>query len=345
LAERPSVLVTIDTEGDNEWVYARHPTHENIAAVPRLQRCLERIGARPTYLVTYTVAKDPRAVEILTEIRDRDAGEIGAHCHSWNNPPVEEPTGAQVFLNELDEERQRRNLEVLTEALTESFGARPTTFRAGRFGANAATIRCLHDLGYRVDSSVTPSISWRSTKGLPGGVGGPDYRGAPHEPYVVSLDDPCRPGDSGVLEIPVTMERTRRIPARVEHAISRFSHTGFVARVTKRLGLGRVLWFRPSFQSLEETVTAARLGHARGATVYNMLLHSSELMPGGSPYARTERDVSALLDRTERAVEFVMETADAVGRTLDECRRTVSERYAGVAGSVGSTGTMTHATR
>jgi hypothetical protein len=47
-----------------------------------------------------------------------------------------------------------------------------------------------------------------------------------------------------------------------------------------------------------------------------MMLHSSELMPGGSPYLRTKEDVGAFLGRTERALETVMKKTGAVPRTL-----------------------------
>ena len=60
----PALLVGIDTEGDNQWdVRARrHQTFENIYALERLHDVFAEHGVRPTYLVTYPVATDPRGL-------------------------------------------------------------------------------------------------------------------------------------------------------------------------------------------------------------------------------------------------------------------------------------------
>jgi hypothetical protein len=52
-----------------------------------------------------------------------------------------------------------------------------------------------------------------------------------------------------------------------------------------------------------------------------MMLHSSELMPGGSPYLKTKDDVAAFLDRMERTLETVRKATGAVPRTLKEVPR------------------------
>jgi hypothetical protein len=82
-----------------------------------------------------------------------------------------------------------------------------------------------------------------------------------------------------------------------------------------------MLWFYPAFQSAEEVILAARVAVERGADVLNMMLHSSELMPGGSPYIRTKEEVRAFLGRTEQALETVCGETGAVPRTLQEVGR------------------------
>lgn len=311
----------MDTEGDDEWTFRRAPSSHNVGHLGPFEDALARVGARATYLVTWTVASDVRAADTLRGYRDTRGAEIGAHCHAWNTPPVAEPEGAQLFLNELPEAAQRRKLENLTETIVERLGTRPVSFRGGRFGANAATMRSLADLGYEVDSSVTPGVSWRRTSGLPGGEGGPDYRRATMHTYTQDPTDPCREGRGPLFEIPVTVVRSRRLPAAAERFLAGYGPASFASAAAGKLGLGRMIWFYPAFQTAEEMVHAADLVAERGGDVLNMMLHSSELMPGGSPYFRTAADVGAFLGRLERTLEAVIERHGAVPRTLREVPR------------------------
>ena len=64
----------------------------------------------------------------------------------------------------------------------------------------------------------------------------------------------------------------------------------------KRLGL-RAVWLRPSYSSVEDAKALASALVARGVPTLNMLFHSSELVPGGSPYNRTEADVDRFFER------------------------------------------------
>ena len=56
------LLVGIDTEGDNQWDAAARANQQfsNIYALPRLHALFARHGVRPTYVITYPVARDPQ---------------------------------------------------------------------------------------------------------------------------------------------------------------------------------------------------------------------------------------------------------------------------------------------
>ncbi|HNV02443.1 MAG TPA: hypothetical protein PKH99_03935, partial [Vicinamibacterales bacterium] len=79
------LLVGIDTEGDNQWsAEARlNQAFENIYALPALHARFQRRGVRPTYLITWPVARDPRSASVLRELRSGGDCEIGAHHHAW----------------------------------------------------------------------------------------------------------------------------------------------------------------------------------------------------------------------------------------------------------------------
>ena len=57
--------------------------------------------------------------------------------------------------------------------------------------------------------------------------------------------------------------------------------------------LAHVRWLRPSYSSADEMIALARQLTARGVPLLNLLFHSSEAIVGGSPYNRTEPELSA----------------------------------------------------
>src|SRR3982750_1392194 len=84
-----NLLVGIDTEGDNQWDAAArlNQTFENIYQLPPLHALFARHGVRPTYVITYPVAKDARSADVLRALHQGGDCEIGAHHHAWETPP------------------------------------------------------------------------------------------------------------------------------------------------------------------------------------------------------------------------------------------------------------------
>ena len=62
------VLVSIDTEEDNWYCSRNGVAVSNIRALEPLARFFDRLGVRPTYLVTYQVAIDPCAAETVRNV-------------------------------------------------------------------------------------------------------------------------------------------------------------------------------------------------------------------------------------------------------------------------------------
>src|SRR5258708_12605748 len=83
------LLVGIDTEGDNQWDAAARANQrfENIYALRRLHALFARHGVRPTYVITYPVATDPRSAQVIRALKAGGDCEIGAHHHAWETPP------------------------------------------------------------------------------------------------------------------------------------------------------------------------------------------------------------------------------------------------------------------
>ena len=135
-------ILTIDTEGDNQWDHGRELTVENIRFVPRFQDLCNKYQIKPTYLVTSEVCEDAFAKEIFTDYLLTDKAEIGAHLHSWTTPPFQDKDGYRyndpnhAFATELSEDLLSEKIKNLTNQIEASFGKRPLSFRSGRFGFN-----------------------------------------------------------------------------------------------------------------------------------------------------------------------------------------------------------------
>jgi peptidoglycan/xylan/chitin deacetylase (PgdA/CDA1 family) len=317
------LLVGIDTEGDNQWDAAAraNQTFENIYALPRLHALFARHGVRPTYVITYPVATDPRSAAVLRDLVARGGCEIGAHHHAWETPPCTgEDVRRHAYALQLPLPQFERQLETLTGAIESATGRRPVSYRSGRYGFDASHVAALERLGYRVDSSVAP-LFYEAHKG------GPDFVEAPQRPYFLAYDSATRPGSSDVLEVPISSALNRRLPAALQHAYARAPKPYTTKRILRALRLLRVRWLRPSYSSLDDMVALARDLHRRGEPALNLLFHSSEAIVGGSPYNRTQAELDAFCDRLERFFAFATGELGARPATFAEFRAA----YAGAA--------------
>lgn len=310
------LLVGIDTEGDNQWDAAARADQrfENIYALPRLHALFARHGVRPTYVITYPVAADARSADVLRGLQAAGDCEIGAHHHAWETPPC---TGEDVrrhpYASNLPLAQFEDQLVHLTDAIEASVGRRPVSYRSGRFGFAAAHVTALERLGYLVESSVAP-LFYEAHKN------GPDFVEAPLTPYFLAYDSATRPGTSNLLEVPCSAALNRRLPRRLQYLYARAPRPYMTKRVLRKLGVAHVRWLRPSYSSLDDMNSLAADLAASNEPVLNLLFHSSEAIVGGSPYNRTEAELSAFCDRLERFFEYAIGTLKAVPATFAEFR-------------------------
>lgn len=311
------LLVGIDTEGDNQWNAAARANQrfENIYALPRLHALFSRHGVRPTYVITHPVAADARSAEVLRTLRSGGGCEIGAHHHAWETPPcTPEDIRRHPYASTLPRPQFERQLETLTDAITAAVGARPTSYRSGRFGFSAGHVASLEKFGYEVESSVAP-LFYESHKG------GPEFVEAPLRPYFLAYDSAVRAGSSNVLEVPVSAALNRRLPRWLQHAYARAPRPYATKRFLRRAGLLHVRWLRPSYSSLEDMIGLARDLARWNEPVLNLLFHSSEAIVGGSPYNRTDAELTAFFERLEGFLAFASRELRAVPATFAEFRR------------------------
>ncbi|MEN3338527.1 MAG: hypothetical protein V7647_2203 [Acidobacteriota bacterium] len=311
-----NLLVGIDTEGDNQWdVSARaHQTFANIYALPALQGLFAKHGVRPTYVVTYPVAKDGRSAEVLRGLLASGDCEIGAHHHAWETPPcTADDITRHPYASALPRPQFERQLESLTDAIAAAVGVAPVSYRSGRFGFSADHVAALEQQGYLVESSVAP-LFFETHKG------GPEFVEAPLTPYFLAYDSATTAGSSNVLEVPVSAGLNHRLPRRLQYLYARAPAPYTTKRVLRALRLLRMRWLRPSYSSLEDMIALARQLAADGEPVLNLLFHSSEAIVGGSPYNRTEAELEAFCARLDRFLAFATKELRAAPATFSEFR-------------------------
>lgn len=282
---KPTLLiVSIDTEEDN-WRPSRDGiTVENIRELPRLDALFQRLGVRATYFTAYQVALHDWAAGILRELHGGGA-ELGAHLHPWNTPPLDEPfTPRNTMLKNLAAELQVAKIEHLTAALHEALGGRPVAFRAGRYGLGPETVKALLHCGYRVDSSVTPFVSWEAYDD------GPTFVGAPLRPYRLSGNHDVRVPrpDGSLMELPVSIGYSRppTLPWRSLHRLlsARVLHRLHLRGVAARVGLLKRIALSPETDSVPDMLTLTRRLLDAGVGHLHLFFHSPSLRAGLSPF-------------------------------------------------------------
>jgi peptidoglycan/xylan/chitin deacetylase (PgdA/CDA1 family) len=313
--------LSVDTEEEWDWnagFPVSHYSVRNSRNLAKFQSFCENLGVRPTYFVNYAVASDPDSVRCLKAPYDKGSCEIGAHLHSWVTPPLEENVNEEhSHAINLPLELVRRKLRALTQQLTREFGASPLAFRSGRWGVNGALLRLLIDEGYQTDSSIHPFHADSRFS----------YHSASTIPYWPDLTDCLRKGTQrSMFEIPVTagfnrpdFARANRIHRFLERAPWRSFH---LIGVLWHLRMLRKLRLSPELAGVEDMLLLINACLARGHRMLHMYLHSSSLLPGGSPYVSNAAEEQRLYNRIAGVIS-------ALGRetTIRFCTLTEANKH------------------
>ena len=328
---RPALLITIDTESDDLWAGKSELTFENIHHIPRLQEFFDSYGVRPTYLVSYPVATSEIGRQVLKPIARDGHAEIGSHMHVWTTPPFVPVTPEDIqycpLATEIPYELLARKMANVTRVVGELSGTRPVSHRAGRFAIDQSGLRLLHELGYIVDTSVTPLVTWVQPS-YTGGQRGSDFRSAPFEPYYPSNDDMTRSGAGPILEVPVSIFLTRSLPPRISNWLARLPRNNNFVRALRWSGFVRHGWLSPGRQTNGwRLIGIARALIALGVPMLNVMFHSSEMAPKTSPSTRTHADVDDSYRQLKILFDYLMREVNVRPLTLCEftasCPRTL----------------------
>jgi hypothetical protein len=319
---RPSLLITIDTESDDLWAGRPELTFENIRYIPRLQKLFDKYSVRPTYLVSYPVATSEIGRQVLRPIARRGDAEIGSHMHVWTTPPLVPVTLEDYkycpMATEISYDLLTSKLENVTKAVGDLSGTRPVSHRAGRFAFDENGLRVLQNLGYVVDTSVTPLMTW-SEPSHAGGQRGADFRSAPFEPYYPIEVNVNKSGAGRILEVPVSIFLTRSLPPRIANWLARLPRNNNFVRALRWSGLVRHGWLSPGRQTNgRRLVGVARALLTLGVPALNVMFHSSEIAPNTSPSTRTHSDVEDSYQQLEALFDYLIHQVNVKPLTLSE---------------------------
>ena len=189
----------------------------------------------------------------------------------------------------------------MTNLIEQRIGSRPIVHRAGRWAMNQDYYNLLEKYGYQVDCSVIPHVNGKKSIGQTKGFLGPDYTKYSEQPYNIGK----------ILEVPMTIRKIHNyfLPERMTLKKS----VGSFAKVV----LGSNLWFRPNGNNLKKMMFLSDLISSSDQDDYIMfMIHSSELMPGGSPTFKDEASIENLYHGIEVLFEHCAKCFE--GYTLSE---------------------------
>lgn len=314
------ISITIDTECDKSanWLVKKPFQFNNImnGVAGFLQPLFEAYQVRPTYLLSPEVIAHQPSATYLRDLAGK--AELGTHLHAEYIEPGADYSASVtgMFQSELSARAEGEKLENLTKLFRDTFGFDPKSFRAGRFGLGKNTLMHLQNLGYIVDSSITPDTWWMRSN-----THGVNFLGAPYQPYHPSEFDYRKSGTMRILEIPVTTINDRL--AGWKPARKRLFNP---QRKFQRILLSRIIkpsenfrWLRPTFNSSEgmrKLISDIRnLENPREnkrPLFFCMMFHSNEFDLQTSPYSQTmtqlrqiKENLSTFLDRYASEFNFV----------------------------------------
>ena len=311
----PTLMVVVDTEEEFDWgaPFSRDATAVTaMRHVDRIQTLCERAGLTPTYMIDYPVATQPGGYETLAGWARDGRCRIGAHMHPWVTPPFDEDvTGPNSFMRNLPPALQHAKMRELYHAIVANTGVQPHTFKAGRYGISDAAIDAFEELGLAVDVSVNPCMNFSRE-------GGPDFSEFDSTPFWI---DRAR----HVLEVPCTQGYVGWARRHGQHAWAAAESARRVAApgILIRLGALNRVMLSPEGNSLSEMVALTRALLADGVTLFSLTLHSPSVVPGHTPYVKSEAELSSFLDVIERYFEFFFGELGGTSSTPERFRQSL----------------------
>ncbi|MCL4500533.1 MAG: hypothetical protein M1438_01595 [Deltaproteobacteria bacterium] len=292
------ISVDVEEEGLFSGRYPRESGVINVGELRRLEFIPRDFGFPLTLLVSYQVARDPAACAVLARWRDLYGAEIGVHLHPWSTPPfddlaVPEPVPAAHLPLPLLRDKFAR----LVQAVQDSLGVEPASFRMGRFDFGPRVLDLLPEFGLKTDSSIAPLTL----------KGAGDYFLAPADPFWLN---------PALLEVPLTLVPVVAGLPEVFARLARFCPGTSGHRLLSWFKYWGAAGIQPAWFPLPSMRLAVKLHRRRGGRTLTMFFHSSELKPGASRLFPTEEAVGRFVAKIRTFFDWLVKTGPVEGVTL-----------------------------
>ena len=293
-------IITVDTEGDNLWKWKSGDkiTTNNTQFIPRFQELCEQYGFKPVYLTNYEMAQDDNWLRYVKPKAQQGLCEIGMHIHAWNSPPefeLKNNFGGNPYITEYPDEVVHQKINFITKYLSDRFEVSVKVARSGRWATNSIYFDALHEAGYIGDCSFTPEINLSMIPGCSKNIGN-DYRNTNKTTHLLP---------SGIVEVPMTTRKIHHVAnGSFKHKMSTFIR-------------GDYMWLRPHKKSLDDLLCLSNHVQSEDEDYLEFMIHSSELMPGGSPYFKTKEEIELLYAIMQQYFNWVSQK-DYVGISLSD---------------------------
>lgn len=303
MSEPIRVILSLDVEEEGLFTgrYERStPSVKNVARLRSLKPLSLDLNLPLTLLCSSAVFADKAALTVLEDMRDGSGAEIGAHLHHWSAPPLTEApaSGPPERTHKLPEGLLRQKLANLLEAGRRFQGEDLISFRMGRWDLKARLLPLLAEAGIRVDSSICPLRFFN---------GGADHFLAPVEPYWHNARG-LRILEAPITQIPVfppLAKIWRKMWGRHPKILDSFHFFGAMSA-------------NPLWHSAAVMRQAARSHIRAGGRLINMFLHSSELMPGGSPNVPDEIAARKVVEKLDSFCRWLFNNYNCQGIVMKD---------------------------
>ena len=273
--------MTVDTEGDNLWNWkeGKKISTNNSKYIAPFQELCEKYKIIPVYLVNYEMANDNNFVMYIKNKAKKGLCEIGMHLHAWNSPPIfklPKKYSGNSYITEYSKKIIYDKHKYLKDLIIKRFDVVPVSYRSGRWATNDVLFEVLDELGFLVDCSITPGINHRACGRTVSKSN--NYRNEKKTPRLIR---------NNLLEVPMTT------------SLKHHFYGNSLKRKIINLIRGEERWLRPALQTEKEMLSLINDDLKSHKSYIMFMIHSSELMPKGSPYCDTQADVDFLLNKLE----------------------------------------------
>ena len=179
----------------------------------------------------------------------------------------------------------------MRDTIEENFGVAPQIYRAGRYGLGPATSGILKRAGVAIDSSVRANFDYSEG-------GGPDYRKHPLMPYWVDEEHQ-------LLELPLTSVFWGLLRKQGPVLHSALAQVRRMRGLAAKLALLERIPLTPEGVTAEEALRGIDIALDDGLPLLVFSFHSPSLVPGNTPYVRSEEDLDQLYDWWRRIYAYL----------------------------------------